>query len=61
MMATLDENLDLPAIEAVMIDDRVNILDGTLEGTGVQNVKANRRKLTGTIEFDIHLSGRQQL
>jgi len=59
MTAILDENFNIPAIEAVLVDDRVNIIDGALEGIGGKVVKVNRHKQTATLELDVQFLGRK--
>jgi transcriptional antiterminator NusG len=56
MTALLDENFNIPALEAVQIGDRVKILEGGLGGMDGFVKKVNRHKQTATLE--IHILGR---
>jgi transcriptional antiterminator NusG len=58
MTAILDEEFNIPAIEGVMVDDRVVILDGAFRGVGGKVVKVNKHRQTATLELDIQFFGR---
>jgi transcription antitermination factor NusG len=56
MTAILDENFNIPAIEAVQVGDRVNITERGLDGMSGSVKKVNKHKRTAIIE--IHILGR---
>jgi transcriptional antiterminator NusG len=58
MTAILDEEFNIPAVEGVVIDDRVVILDGAFRGVGGKVVKINKHRQTATLELDIQFFGR---
>jgi transcription antitermination factor NusG len=61
MTAILDEEFNIPAIEAVVVDDKVVILDGAFRGIGGKVVKVNKHRQTATLELDIQFFGRTTL
>ncbi len=53
MTTILDENFNIPAIEAVMVGDKVTVVDGTLKGIGGKVVRINKRKQTASLEIEM--------
>ncbi|GHU81440.1 hypothetical protein FACS1894191_8320 [Clostridia bacterium] len=52
MTAILDENFNIPALEAVLVGDRVKIIDGSaLEGVGGLVKRVNKHRQTAIIEI----------
>jgi transcription antitermination factor NusG len=53
MTSLLDEQFNIPAIEAVKVDDKVLVIDRTLEGIGGKVVKVNKHKQTARIQIEM--------
>jgi DNA-binding Xre family transcriptional regulator len=53
MIAILDENFHIPALKAVMLGDRVKIIDGAFEGSGGKIKRVNKRRQTAVIELQL--------
>jgi transcriptional antiterminator NusG len=53
MTAILDEDFNIPALAAIMIDDKVKIIDGALDGFGGRVTRINKHKQTATIEMNL--------
>lgn len=52
MTAILDENFNIPALKAVLVGDRVKIIDGSaLEGVGGLVKRVNKHRQTAIIEI----------
>ena len=53
MTTILDENFNISSIQAIMVGDKVSIIDGVLERTGGKVIRVNKHKQTAHIEIFI--------
>jgi transcriptional antiterminator NusG len=53
MTTILDENFNIPALEAVLVGDKVQIMDGTLEGMGGKVKRVNKHKRIAVLEIEM--------